>query len=90
MSQGRWIYPNGTYYEGAFTANKPNGDGCWFFKNGNEMAGAYEQRQKGEEEDEQASQGEGEEGAAKTKTELVWHAKTNIVGSANHVNSVQQ
>ena len=22
---GRWIFPNGTYYEGKFTNNKPNG-----------------------------------------------------------------
>ncbi len=32
---GRWILPNGTYYEGQFSDNKPNGQGTWYFKNGN-------------------------------------------------------
>jgi hypothetical protein len=42
--KGRWIFPNnGTYYEGAFTNNKPNGDGVWNFSNGNIAPGNYKQ-----------------------------------------------
>lgn len=41
---GRWIFPdNGTYYEGSFSNNKPNGDGVWHFSNGNHVAGSYKQ-----------------------------------------------
>ena len=42
--RGRWIFPNnGTYYEGAFANNKPNGDGVWHFANGNIAPGNYKQ-----------------------------------------------
>lgn len=42
--KGRWIFPdNGTYYEGGFTNNKPNGEGVWNFSNGNSVAGTYKQ-----------------------------------------------
>lgn len=33
--KGKWILPHGTYYEGNFENNKPNGEGVWYFKNGN-------------------------------------------------------
>lgn len=42
--KGRWIFPdNGTYYDGSFTNNKPNGEGVWNFSNGNSAAGTYKQ-----------------------------------------------
>lgn len=54
VEQGKWIQPNGTFYEGAFSNNKPNGKGRWVFKNGNVLDGEYEQKKKeGEEEEEQ-------------------------------------
>ena len=40
---GRWIFPNGTYYEGSFSNNKPNGKGVWVFVNGNKVNGNYKQ-----------------------------------------------
>ncbi|CAD8054128.1 unnamed protein product [Paramecium primaurelia] len=41
---GRWILPNGTYYEGEFDNNKPNKVGVWYFKNGNKIQGTYNQK----------------------------------------------
>lgn len=44
MIGGRWIFPNNnTYYEGAFSNNKPNGEGVWHFSNGNIAPGTYKQ-----------------------------------------------
>ena len=43
ITKGKWIYPNGMYYEGSFENNKPNGDGKWYFKNGNVLTGVYTQ-----------------------------------------------
>lgn len=42
IEQGKWIQPNGTFYEGKFANNKPNGQGKWVFKNGNVLDGEYE------------------------------------------------
>jgi len=43
VATGRWVYPNGTYYEGTFDHNKPKGRGKWVFKNGNAVEGDYTQ-----------------------------------------------
>jgi radial spoke head protein 1 len=40
---GKWIFPNGTYYEGKFTNNKPNGEGVWHYPNHNSLKGFYKQ-----------------------------------------------
>lgn len=45
ITQGKWIYPNGMYYEGGFANNKPKGEGKWVFKNGNVLSGEYEQKE---------------------------------------------
>lgn len=37
------MFPNGTYYEGKFTNNKPNGEGVWHYNNGNVLDGGYKQ-----------------------------------------------
>jgi len=42
ITKGKWIYPNGMYFEGGFEKNKPKGEGKWFFKNGNCLEGEYE------------------------------------------------
>ena len=41
LVEGRWILPNGTYYEGKFANNKPVNEGRWYFKNGNICNGVY-------------------------------------------------
>ncbi len=52
IERGKWIFPNGTFYEGAFQNNQPNGQGTWFFKNGNEATGSYTQSKATDEEGE--------------------------------------
>lgn len=81
---GKWIYPNGIYYEGGFENNKPIGQGQWHFKNGNVLSGEYEQRKKeGEEEEEEVEEAEeGAEVVPKPKFDLVWVPHTNIAKSA--------
>ena len=86
ITQGKWIYPNGMYYEGGFENNKPKGDGKWVFKNGNILEGEYTQKEAVVEEGEE----EQEEGQAKkAKYNLDWQTHTNIVESAHKVNSVE-
>ena len=90
---GRWIYPNGVYYEGKFENNKPLGQGKWVFKSGNELYGEYEQKKKGEGEDEEEEVAEEdlEDGAVpKPKFKLIWHSHTGISEAAHMVNSVEQ
>ena len=60
ISKGRWIYPNGFYYEGSFKNNKPEGEGKWHCKDGNVVSGAYEQKKK--ETEDEAPPEEEEEG----------------------------
>ena len=43
LVQGKWYYPNGTFYEGNFDNNMPKGVGQWNFKNGNTVEGIYSQ-----------------------------------------------
>lgn len=40
---GKWVYPNGTFFEGQFQNNKPKGAGLWSFANGNKLEGTYDQ-----------------------------------------------
>ena len=35
LVSGKWLYPNGSYFEGSFGFNKPKGAGVWHFANGN-------------------------------------------------------
>jgi len=43
LVSGKWIYPNGSYFEGKFNQNKPKGAGKWVFANGNVVEGEYTQ-----------------------------------------------
>lgn len=38
---GKWIFPNGTFYEGQFEKNLPKSFGTWNFVNGNINTGEY-------------------------------------------------
>ena len=35
INHGKWIFPNGTYFESPFVNNYPQGEGVWHFINGN-------------------------------------------------------
>ncbi|KRX10702.1 hypothetical protein PPERSA_08697 [Pseudocohnilembus persalinus] len=41
--KGKWILPNGNYFEGEFQNNLPNGNGKWYFKNKNTVEGQFKQ-----------------------------------------------
>ena len=40
---GKWMFPNGTYFEGKFEHNYPKGEGVWHFSNGKELHGEFTQ-----------------------------------------------
>jgi hypothetical protein len=42
MVEGRWVFPDGKYYEGLFENNKPSGKGKWVFKDGNVVDGYFD------------------------------------------------
>ena len=44
--KGKWIFPNGTYFEGPFVNNFPKGEGVWHFTNGNTVKGSFGQEMK--------------------------------------------
>ena len=94
LHDGRWIYPNGIYFEGGFENNKPKGDGVWHFKNGNTLAGTFEQKPKIKGEDDPPSEEEldpeGNPVPKKEKFDLVWNTSMNLAASAHQVNSVEQ
>lgn len=48
MVKGKWVYSNGTHFQGEFDNNKPKGQGTWNFKNGNSVSGIYKQTVKAE------------------------------------------
>jgi len=73
IKSGKWVYPNGVFFEGQFENNKPIGEGSWHFKNGNKLEGAYAQKPKeANDEDPEPEAAEGEEATAKPKFDLVW------------------
>ena len=41
ITHGRWIFANGTYFEGSFENNYPKGEGVWHFANGNIVKGEF-------------------------------------------------
>lgn len=41
ITSGKWLFPNGTYFEGSFEKNLPKGEGNWVFENGNKNNGIY-------------------------------------------------
>jgi radial spoke head protein 1 len=79
---GKWIFPNGTYYEGAFENNLPKGVGKWYFKNGNSAEGLYEQKAN-------ADEATTEEGKGPS-IQVSWSTKTDISSKALLVNSIER
>lgn len=41
ITEGKWIFPNKTYYEGIFEKNMPKNKGKWVFANGDNVLGRY-------------------------------------------------
>lgn len=78
--KGKWVIPNGNYFEGDFTKNQPNGQGKWIFQNGNVTQGEYSQT---EEERETA------EGDRKMEIKLTWKSAGDIVESSEHINTCE-
>lgn len=75
----KWVFPNGTYYQGAFTNNKPNGQGTWYFENGNQVSGAFQQKKI-----------EPEDDADPIAYQISWESDTKISDAAYQVNTVEQ
>ena len=46
ICEGKWLYPNGSYFEGLFENNMPKAQGQWHFGNGNVVEGVYTQTKK--------------------------------------------
>jgi len=85
--QGKWIFPNGTYFEGIFENNQPKGKGKWIFPNHNILEGEYIQII---DPDDQGEPAEGEEDEKKVKVKLEWKSSCTIINSAAGVNSIEQ
>lgn len=84
VTTGKWIYPNGNYFEGEFENNKPKGHGKWHFKNGNTLEGEFAQNVKVVEEE----GGEEEEDVGpKKQISLEWTSNSNIFEAAAEVNA---
>ena len=66
---GKWIFPNGTYFEGKFQKNYPIGEGVWHFSNGNTVKGTFTQEEK--ENPNPPEEGEGEEGVDNTMMTVI-------------------
>jgi hypothetical protein len=43
LTTGKWLYPNGSFFEGNFGHNQPKGAGSWSMANGNVVTGTYSQ-----------------------------------------------
>ena len=52
LVKGRWLQPNGSFFDGCFDNNKPKGHGKWQFKNGNVVEGDYTQIRRADVDDE--------------------------------------
>ena len=76
--EGRWIFPNGTFYEGKFKDNKPDGQGVWKINNGNELCGSYKQTQ---------IQNEDDPDNPKVNIKLDWQSDVKIAESAWCINA---
>lgn len=70
IKSGKWVYPNGVFFEGQFENNKPIGEGSWHFKNGNKLEGAYAQKPAAIEDDDAAAVED--DVVVKPKFDLVW------------------
>ena len=86
--KGKWVLPNGTYFDGSFTKSLPNGRGTpitpflgkWVFTNENVVEGDYSQA---------LEEKESVEGEKKPEVKLSWKTAANITNAAQKVNSTE-
>lgn len=57
LKHGKWLFPNGVYWEGNFVKNKPSGIGYWHFSDKNQVKSEFIQA---EDEDADANPDTGE------------------------------
>jgi hypothetical protein len=86
MVKGKWIYPNGVYYEGPFENNKPSGEGEWHFPDGNSCKGSHTQK-KLEMEEEEVEEGQP---PPKQKYDVTWTSAIGIAASGKGVNAIER
>jgi len=91
--KGKWILPNGVFYEGDFVNNKPNQAGVWYFNSGNEAKGNYNQKKNEDEEDEAPPAGDDEEEEdaptePKVKVKLEWKSRLHLIESAKLIKEI--
>ena len=72
------MFPNGTFYLGRFSENKPNGKGTWFLNNGNKLKGNYKQNKVTNEDDPDN---------VKVMINLDWQSNVGICESAWKINA---
>lgn len=53
--EGKWVFPNGTYFEGKFENNLPKGSGVWHFANGNTTVGEFNHTTKDRDDEEEGT-----------------------------------
>ena len=81
FAKGKWVFPNGTSFDGEFSKNQPKGKGRWAFKKGNTVNGEYSHA---------ATEEENAEGDKKMKIKVNWKTDSEIVKAAENVNSNEE
>jgi len=82
FARGKWVFPNGTYFEGEFSKNQPKGKGKWVVAHkGNVATGEYTQA---------VVEEETPEGDKKTKIKVSWKSDANIIDSSEKVNTGEE
>ena len=88
IKSGKWIYPNGMYYEGPFANNKPNGEGKWVFPyNNNTCKGRHTQKELEPPEDAPEPE-EGE--VVKKDYAITWTSDLSIASSSAGINAIER
>ena len=77
IAGGKWIFPNGVYFEGGFDNNQPKGEGVWVFPNGNTCKGEYSQTIIPSEEE-----------GVKDTVKVAWATFSQLHESASAINTV--
>lgn len=86
VNQGKWVYPNGMFYEGPFENNKPSGDGEWNFPyNNNSCKGTHSQKKLEDEEEPDPDLP-----PPKARFDITWTSKLDIAESSQGINAIER